>query len=213
MVWLALSWMVTFRIVFAETILCLRTWAMWNTNKVVGIVLASAMLAYIIAQCILGVQHNRSLQFAPPPYSGFRGCIMTGPSTVSSVQLALLFMLQFLVFTLVTISTFRLYRTRCHSELVYIVHRDGILFYVFLLILTGANLVVSLVVPIRFVFILTPSLDSLYSVFTTRIVLNIRKAATHGQTIELHSSRFGMRTNWDIQFQSASSYVTPDQDF
>jgi len=203
MAWSTLTWTIAIRTILAETILCLRTWAMWNNKKVVGIFLASAMLAFAILQCYLAETLNLSLQFAPSPYSWYKGCFLTNASRVVWAQMASLFLLELVVFILVVISAFRLYRTGRHTELSYVIHRDGILFYVYLLALTGVNLVLTLAAPMTFTTILVPFLDALHSVFTARIVLNIRMVAVHGQNTELHASGFGMGANdTSLQFIS-----------
>jgi len=207
----ASAWLVLFQIFSAEIILCLRTWAIWNTNKVVGIVLASALLALFIVQCIVTDRFNRSLKFAPSPYSEFRGCFITGASDrVLWVEFVTLFLLQLLFFTLVSISAFRSYRTGRHSELSYIIHRDGILSYVYILVFSGANLVTTILVAApAFGSIPIPSdlLAALHSVLTTRIVLNIRMTAIQGKSTELHSSYFAVCTN-DAPLQFASPGLT-----
>ena len=38
---------------FIEVILSMRTWAVWNRNKVVGILLAVSIIASAVAECIL----------------------------------------------------------------------------------------------------------------------------------------------------------------
>jgi hypothetical protein len=79
---------------FVEVILSMRTWAVWNRNKMVGILLAVSIIASSVAECILLNNFVQGLECAfssllygtifdsfvyldaPPPYPGFRGCFI-----------------------------------------------------------------------------------------------------------------------------------------
>jgi hypothetical protein len=45
---------------WTSVVLAIRTWAVWNLNKVVGVGLIALMLAYLVIQCILlyGLMHS-----------------------------------------------------------------------------------------------------------------------------------------------------------
>ena len=83
-----------------EAVLCIRTWAVWRRDKVIGIGLAVLMLAYVVSLCILSNRFIRSVeckylilfvcigQLCPithaglvesPPFPGIRGCFTIKP--------------------------------------------------------------------------------------------------------------------------------------
>jgi len=183
----ASSWLLPFRMIFADTILCIRTWAVWNRHRMVGAVLVVVMLTYACVSLFL--TGNRYIQIGPPPYPGFRGCFFLNVGRPSLWgQYAPLFVIDLLLFTLMAISALRFYRMGRFSELSFIIHRDGIHFYIYVLLLTGTNLSIASAAPIDLMFSSSPLEDCLHSVFTARIILNIRQAA-YGDT-ELHTSYF-----------------------
>jgi len=99
------------------------------------------------------------------------------------------------VLLLMAISAFRSYKAGNTSELSNVIHRDGILFYVYLLALS-----VTSAITIRLAnydMLILPQ-TVLYSILTTRIILNIRVISqkTHEQGTGLHITHpmeFGAR--------------------
>ena len=82
-----------------QVILAIRTWAVWGRNKIIGAGLAVLTFAYFCTQCTLVIRFlhksKRMSEFlftlsdtntdvdAPPPYHGFRGCLLTNaPKTL-----------------------------------------------------------------------------------------------------------------------------------
>lgn len=186
--WKTTLWLMASRSLLAETILCVRTWAIWNRNKTVGRLLMATMFIYATVLCFFVDKFARSLQIVSPPYPSFRGCEIVHASRILWGQFASLFAVQIVVLTLVVISAYRLYRTGRNTELSFIIHRDGVLFYVYVLLITGANLAISLAAPLDLIALLSLFEDVLHSVFTTRIIFNIRSAASRGKDLELHTS-------------------------
>lgn len=192
--WPLVAWLIIFKNVFAETILCVRTWAVWNRGNVVGMMLVTTMVAYLGLQCFLDRQFIQSLRISPALYSGFRGCFLTAASRGLWEQFASLFVVETILLTLMVISAFRLYRTGRDTELSFIIHRDAIMFYVYLLWLSGSTLVMALVASLDLIALLVPLQVVLHTVFTTRIILNIRSAPDRGRGLdtELHTDHFEM---------------------
>jgi len=182
----AQSWLITFLVFFSEVALTIRTWAMWNRNQVVGIGLLAFTLASIVVQCIFAKTFISSFEYAHSPYSEFRGCLLTRAIKSLWKNYVVLTVFEIIVFVLVAISAFRAYRYGSPQRLMYIIHRDGILFYIYLLCLTAINLVDTIVFPNELMTVLTPLQGCMYSVFVARIVLNIREECNRDASIELH---------------------------
>jgi len=192
--WPVAAWLLVWKMIFAEAVLAIRTWAVWRRNKVVGAVLAAVTVGNIVAQCILVVRFINSMQYAPTPYPGFQGCFLTGVSRILAANYASLTGLQAIVLGLMGLSAFRSYRVGHTNELSLVIHRDGILFYVYLLLITAANVVVITVSSLETMTMLSSLEDVLYSVLTARIVLNIRDVGRRGQETELHTGYGESRT-------------------
>jgi len=92
-----------------------------------------------------------------------------------------------IVFAPIAISAFRSYRDGNNGRLSHIIHRDGILFHVYLLCISIANVAVVFSLPLDMMFLITPLQYSLSFILTTRIILNIRDVDSSGLQTELHT--------------------------
>jgi len=195
--WPIAAWLYVFEMVFAECILALRTWAIWARNKKVGILLSTLMVCNLIVQCIYVNKFVKAMKFAPSPYPGYRGCFLTEASRILWVNYATLTIIEASVLAILAVSCFRAHRFGHRNKVLNVIHKDGILFYVYLLCLTAANLGIILRLPLELMTLLSPLEDVLYSVLTSRIILNIRQMSYEGvdyQPTELHSDYPGSET-------------------
>jgi len=104
---------------------------------------------------------------------------MTQYPSIVWVNFATITIVEAVVLSLTLISAFRLYRQGNKSELSDVIHKDGIMFYIYLLILTAANMINAIVLPMDLIMVLTPIQNMMYSVLTSRIFLNIRIIGDH----------------------------------
>jgi len=171
-------------IILAESILAVRTLAVWNVNKVVGAGLLVLMLLNAVFQCMWTHELVRSFGYAPAPYLEITGCFFIHTDlTPLYKQYVVWAIVQFGLFVLMATSAFRSYKWGNASRLWQIIHRDGILFYVCMLCLSIANIVVINVLPIDLIVVLSPLETILYSVLAMRIILDIR-TADHGGSLQ-----------------------------
>jgi len=181
------SWLMILQMVLAEGILAVRTWAVWNRNKLVGILLAVSILTGFIPLCILLNKFLQSMEYGHAPYPGFRGCFITRSNRMLWGVYATTTATQSIFLVLVAISAFKSYRLGHVGRFSLIVYRDGIMFYVYLLCISAANVAAIIVLPPSLALLLTPFEYLLYSVLTIRIILNIREVASEGMQTEMHS--------------------------
>jgi len=127
------------------------------------------------------------MTFGPPLYPGFKGCNLTASPTSMWENYAIMTAVEAIVLALMVISAFRSYRFSNGSELWRVIHRDGILFYVYLLGFTLANLVAIIIFPVDTKGMLSSQHVILYAVLTCRIVLGIRQVSNKRSQTELHS--------------------------
>jgi len=167
--------------------MCIRTWAVWRRNKVVGIGLAVSMLAYLVSVCVVGNAFFRSVDFGPPQFVGFRGCFMIKASRCLWWCYVPMVVVPSIALTLMLISAFRLCRQGLHGGLIHVIHKDGILFYVYLLCFTAATMVTVITLPVDLITIMLPLQEVLYVVFTSRVILNIRQVNNRAMQTELHT--------------------------
>jgi len=183
------EWLLLSKTLLAESVLAIRTWAVWRRNRAVGVGLAALMVVNVVVRCVKGYKFENSMKYFSPPYSGFRGCYLQAAafSRILEINYGTLTGVEAIILGLMTISAFRLYRHGNSSELSHVIHRDGIQFYVCLLLITAGNVGMIVAAPPELVTALTPMEAVLYSVFTCRVILSIRDVSNRGKT-ELHTT-------------------------
>jgi hypothetical protein len=173
--WHIMLWLYVLGVIFAECIISLRTWAIWRRDRNVGIGLLLLMLSNLIVQFIFMHLFVQSTEFIPQ-YPGFRGCAIASSNNIIWVNFVALSVVQFVVLVLMVVSGIREYRSGDINKISKIIHRDGILFNVCLLLLTTANAVfMPALLDLSNLFVGLE--DVAYSVLTCRIVINIRDAS------------------------------------
>jgi len=93
-------------------------------------------------------------------------------------------------------SAFRAYKQGDNTQFMNLIHRDGVLVYIYLLVVTIANLTCMIVLPHEFQVMLVPAQAAIYSVLTARIVINIRAfgiRGTDGAATALHDEYESLR--------------------
>jgi len=80
--------------------------------------------------------------------------------------------------TLMVIFAYRTSRDGTNTPLVKIICRDGLIFYIYLFCLSSINIALTLALDDGFVAMVSPVQSAVHSVLTTRIILNIRRAAS-----------------------------------
>jgi len=198
--YILVAWFMVIQIALSEVVLCVRTWAVWNRNKAVGIGLVVVILGLLVFECIALKTPYHVVKY-PSSLSRLSGC---SPSYFESLwpNYAALVIGQSIVFVPMVISAYRTWRTGYSGELSHVIHRDGIIFYFYLLCFTVITLVISIVVPIDMANLLHPLQSLLYAVLTTRLVFRIREVGNRGLETELHT-----RNDETLVFAMPSQYV------
>lgn len=192
------SWLFVAGILFAETMLLLRTWAVWCRDGRIGLCFAALLACCSILVIITNVKFLVTIKFAPLPYHGFRGCFVTDIDDSLLAQFIGLAVIDAIVLLFTVFSALRAYKSGNNGELTNIIHRDAILFYIYLLCLSISTAIVIHLLPYDFMGILCPLQSALYSIFSSRIIFNVRYAArpSSGCTIlGLYSEDWEMSTN------------------
>jgi len=167
----------------------------------------------VIGLICVGVtaQAQYTVTMLPPPYPEFHGCdaYSTNNSNVLRIDFIILTCADSVVLFLMALSAFKTYKTGSSGKLSAVIHRDGILFYIYLLGLTTMNIIMMSSLPIDMRDIMTPVCCSMYSVLTSRIVLNIRGAArrSSGMPTDLYGHQ-PTQTLLPLEFRSGGIQST-----
>lgn len=175
-------WATTISTFTAEVIMMIRTWAVWHRDKRVGILFAALCCLYVGLATVGNVRFIRSLVLAEPPIPGFRGCFVTAAENSLTNDYIMLVVMESLVLIFTAASAIRTSQTGSVNRLTAIIYRDGILFYLYLLVTSIANVIFLTTAPLDLHVAFVPHCMALYSGLTSRVVLNIREVAYAGPT-------------------------------
>lgn len=172
------AWTYLWGIGAAEAILILRTWAIWGRDKRVGISLAVLFLLLWVVNCYFMSTFLKSLRLAPghaiAPFQN--GCLPVGGNNILYVEFVVLMAFETLVLALTLLKGIQSLRRR-NSPLMVSLYRDGILFYIYLFVVSVSNVVVLLTAPPEYTNLLSALQRALHSIVSARLLLNLREAS------------------------------------
>jgi len=195
-----------FGIWISEWILVLRTYAIWNRNKIIGTSMFSLLLAvgavcsFYMSKTLKNTEFGRS-----PSSSALPGCFaVAGSSDVSKLFIfAFAFETVILFLTLYKLAQQRKYG---NSRLLQSTTNNGIVVYLCLLASTTINLTLLYTFPPELEGGLVTLHRILHAVLTERLILHIRKAAAY--------TRYGTNADTglgEIAFAAPPIQATPNQ--
>ncbi|KAJ6450794.1 hypothetical protein C8R45DRAFT_1042794 [Mycena sanguinolenta] len=180
------AWFTVLGIFLSEVILMLRTWALWERSRSVLvwlIILGACALIPTIAVTELEI---RSLLYIPT--TGV-GCTVGKARAIIIVAYILVLLLETTIVILTAVKAFRHLRYSREPWLIRL-YRDGMMFYVCLLLISLANILVPILAPSMFSNWLASPQRVLHSVLCTRVLLRIR-APSH-RTLSRDSITFDL---------------------
>jgi len=136
-------WLLTFGIISAEIILMVRTWAVWNRDRRIGLILVINLVGGVISSTVGAGLFMDSVTSLPSPYPGFRGCFFSGTVKYLVQSIMTLVVMDAVVLILMMISAYRSYKCGNSPELSNVIHRDAILFYFFMLVCSIQSAIVA----------------------------------------------------------------------
>ncbi|KAJ7704928.1 hypothetical protein B0H17DRAFT_1326397 [Mycena rosella] len=169
------SWLGVVSIVSIDTIMLIRTWAMWHRSKKVLVLLLSLQALCNLAEAGATLWASLTLFSIPSP-NNIRPCL-TGfarPNVLYALWMGVVVWdFVIMIFTLVrAIPTMRL--NRAASPMIGLILRDGIQYFILMLFIALGNIVVLNVAPGPLATMLLTLQRVTNSVIGSRIMLNLR---------------------------------------
>jgi len=182
------AWEVVIQLFLTDVVIAIRTWAVWNRNRMVGITLGGLSVGFLGFSGIMTSRFLATIEYAPPPFPGYGGCFIIKADTEGLWPIYVFMTVSSAtVLALMGLSAFVSPHLGNSNQLAHVVHRDGILFYFYLLVLIASAMSVKIAAPDDMKFLMDPLVNSLYPIFIVRIVLNIRQTANRGLQTEIHT--------------------------
>jgi len=163
------DWTLLAEIGIAQVILYIRTYAIWGQSRSIKYLLISTFLTIFIAGC-MGYKFT-ALQYFPTTLKMVPACDSSGRATGIAVDYGLVCLSELVVVAL-TIWRCAQYELKDMSSLLFVLYRDGLLFFLCLFGISSFNIVSAL---------LWNDLSMLqcvmHSVLTSRVILHLHIAA------------------------------------
>jgi len=175
--YLCIAVMVYVGIAIADLIFTLRTWAVWGRTKTLGISLAAFyILAWFVAILVPYEIYTRAMVYIPSPVPRLLNCAPQSQSSkLFSISFGGAMVYNIVMLLLMTTRAVPLWRLGVKSNLITMIYRDGIMYYVYTFLISALNFFVLLKYQGDYAALLTMMLRASYSVLSCRVILHIRQ--------------------------------------
>ncbi|KAF7361215.1 hypothetical protein MSAN_01153600 [Mycena sanguinolenta] len=165
------AWLSVIGILLSEGILMLRTYAIWERNRNVLIFLCALALGVAVPGIAFTHMETKSLQYVR---SGpeVLGCTLAHAGTALIFAYLLIMISETAIAILTAVKAYRDLR-RSRIPWILKLYRDGMLFYVYLLLISIANVMVPIMAPSMYANWLGTPQRVLHSVLCSRVLLLI----------------------------------------
>jgi len=168
----AVGWLSVFGIMLSEAILMLRTYAIWERKRSVLVFLCALALSAFLPMAMFVHLETRTLQYVA---TDGLGCLLSKAGNILIFGYLMIMVSETAIAVLTAVKAYRDLR-RSRVPWVVKLYQDGMLFYIYLLIISVANVVVPLTAPAMFANWLATPQRVLHSVLCTRVLLLILRA-------------------------------------
>ncbi|KAH6906050.1 hypothetical protein BKA70DRAFT_1152199 [Coprinopsis sp. MPI-PUGE-AT-0042] len=192
---ITVAWLLVFGLGVGELLLSIRTWAVWKTPRLMGILLGAFWVVAWGAICAILVIFLRTVEFKADPNAPFPGCFLHEANPIFFLDFIILLLYDTVMLVLILIPAYKSYKAGGTSQFVRSVYRDGIVYYVYLFALSLLNIILVLKLSLDLAILLTQMERVLHSVLTGRVILNIHAESRARQNPSLFSSHAGYTTD------------------
>ncbi|KAF9791081.1 hypothetical protein BJ322DRAFT_1208316 [Thelephora terrestris] len=192
------TWNTFIGISISESILLLRTNAIYSRSKRVTIPLSVAYAVSAVAGIICTWLYLRNTVFGAPPSDLFSGCTLVRRDAIIFFDFLLLLVFELVVIILTVGRGFRDFHSG--TSLLRVVYRDSVSFFLVLFGITLSAILILALAPPQFSGLMGASTRVMHSIICSRILLNLREAVTPNNTSTevstglAFASSFGQRT-------------------
>ncbi|KAI0340423.1 hypothetical protein BDW22DRAFT_1360375 [Trametopsis cervina] len=170
------TWMIVSGVILAESILMLRTYAIFERKRWISIFLPVLLLAVTVPSCVIVKLELDTVKYGIPPSGIYSGCALARPTSVIIFAAYLLVLCSETIIVLLTIYKAARDLRHCRAPLVLNLYRNGMIFYVYTLLISLANVIVPVAGPASLDNWLATPQRVLHSLFCARVLLSILRS-------------------------------------
>lgn len=176
------GWVILVGIAISEVIIGLRTWALWNCSRRLGIILVIVGVGCCVCSSFINTKWSDSLVFYSTdntPLSHTK-CYLRDSSPILAVNFATIIFVETIVVALTLTKMVQQYRSvyykRIPNGFLGVLYRDGILFFAYMLVISVINLLVVQLSPDWATVSLVAVQRTLHSLLSARVILHLYEA-------------------------------------
>jgi len=170
------GWLTVFGYLIANSIVVLRTYAIWENRRDVGFSLFTLLFLCIVGMCYCTERFLLSFLFIPSPSrSAFPGCFIAYSGRILWIAYLPILGFHTVILILTVIKVIQERRAKSCS-LFRTIYRDVLMIYLYLLGSSLANIIIFHLTRRYMTFSLVSFHRTLHAIFTGRLVMNIRRA-------------------------------------
>lgn len=190
-------WSYMIGVILAEVVLCVRTYAIWEQNRIILVYLFTLQVVFIAISTVFNKQAFESITFSASPAPGIIPCITSVGNGRTSVAYSCVIASELNVLVLSLYKGLKQWR-RDSSPLVHTLYRDGVMYFAVLFSISVVNVVVlSTLFHTPYNNLLTGMQRVFHSVLASHLIMNVRKAAVVGGS---NNESFSHTNNTRIKF-------------
>ncbi|KAF8996815.1 hypothetical protein BDQ17DRAFT_1544610 [Cyathus striatus] len=183
----ATTWFVMVGLSIAEVIFTLRTWVMCGKKKWLTFSLPVFFVVSWTSNYYLAGKATDTVTFNYQPHMP-RGCLVTGGDmTLIWTNWTLLFVYDFANLALMLIPAIQIFKQKGKSRMTRAIFTDGIIYYIYLFIVSLANLIVVVALSPDYFDIILAIGRIIHSILACRVVLHAREVG-YSQSIGVTAS-------------------------
>ncbi|KIM49933.1 hypothetical protein M413DRAFT_22042 [Hebeloma cylindrosporum] len=129
-------------IIVGFVILTLRTCAVWKWNRHLCTILPILFTLFWGSSLVIMVRFVNSITIGPPPYPGFTECFLTHARQDLAFVWVLLLVWDAVLLALMLVPAIQVYRDGNDASLMKVVYRDGVIYYLYLFVLSCINIII-----------------------------------------------------------------------
>ncbi|KAF9449399.1 hypothetical protein P691DRAFT_774726 [Macrolepiota fuliginosa MF-IS2] len=180
-----IAWMFCIGEAIADLIFTLRTWVVWGKLRRVALGLAVCYIATWVVILVTVGLYLRTAVYMPSPVPQLMGCIEQSPSVLMSVSYIAAMVYNAIMLVLILIPGVSAFKSGLPSSgLMRVIYSDGVIYYVYIFVLSFLNFFVIFKLPKDYINLLLTLERVLQSVLSCRVILHIRQQAAKAKRIE-----------------------------
>ncbi|PFH45090.1 hypothetical protein AMATHDRAFT_200831 [Amanita thiersii Skay4041] len=176
--------MTVINLALSEALLTLRTWAVCGRGRFMTIFLTVLYTSFIIPSVVnMGLLYDNLTFISLPRFLG-ETCLITGNGKHLAIEWILLIVYDAIMCGLLGIQAISAYRYGGTTRLARIVYGEGVMYYLYLMVLSITATVLILQLPPGFLRLTAGPSQVIHYSLTARVILHVRDQANRGEFVD-----------------------------